>query len=251
MQAARRLAGKTAIVTGAAGGIGAATARRLAAEGANVAACDVQDELGERLAADIVSEGGSAFYRHCDVALLADWQALAGETIGRHGRLDIVHNNAYTIERAPAHELDEASWDRQIAVCLKQVFLSVKTCMPHLLDAGGVMINTTSVHALLGFPQHAAYDASKGAVSALTRQLAAEYGPRVRVNAIIVGGVLTPAWAHVSREEQDEFARQTPAGRLGRPDEIAAVVCFLATDDATFVTGANVVVDGGWSITKG
>jgi NAD(P)-dependent dehydrogenase (short-subunit alcohol dehydrogenase family) len=244
-----RFSGKTAIVTGAANGIGAATARRFAAEGARVILADIQDERGENVA-NAISAGGTAMYQHCDVSSLADWQALADLALQRFGRLDIVHNNAFTIVYALPHELEERDWDRQIAVCLKAVFLSVKTCMPHLLAAEGVMINTSSVHALMGFRRHAAYDAAKGAVSALTRELAADYGPRVRVNAVLPGGILTAAWDHTTAEEQEEFARRTPAARLGRPEEIAAAVCFLASDDASYITGVNLVVDGGWSIWK-
>jgi NAD(P)-dependent dehydrogenase (short-subunit alcohol dehydrogenase family) len=122
--------------------------------------------------------------------------------------------------------------------------------MPHLLATGGVMINTSSVHALMGFKRHLAYDAAKGAISALTRELAAEYGPRVRVNAVLPGGILTATWDHNTPEEIARFEQQTPAGRLGRPEEIAAAVCFLASDDASYITGANLVVDGGWSVWK-
>jgi len=245
-----RFAGKVAVVTGGASGIGAATARRLAAEGARVAIADIQDSLGVAVASQIEASGGAVFYQRSDVAVLADWQELVKEVIRRFGRLDIVHNNAYAIMRGPTHELDEADWDRQIDVCLKQVFLSVKACMPHLLASRGVMINTASVHAVMGLPQHAAYDASKGAMCAFTRELAAEYGRTVRVNAVLPGGILTPAWDHTTTEEREHFARLTPAGRLGQPEEIAAAVCFLASDDASYVNGASLVVDGGWTITK-
>jgi len=241
---------KVAIVTGGASGIGAATARRFAAEGAKVIIVDVQDERGAAVATAIATAGGTAVYQRCDVSSRADWAALAGLALERFGRLDVVHNNAYTIVYAQAHELAEPDWDRQIAVCLKAVYLSVTTCIPHLLATGGVMINTSSVHALMGFKRHLAYDAAKGAISALTRQLAAEYGPRVRVNAVLPGGILTATWDHSTPEEIARFEQQTPAGRLGRPEEIAAAVCFLASDDASYITGANLVVDGGWSIWK-
>jgi NAD(P)-dependent dehydrogenase (short-subunit alcohol dehydrogenase family) len=242
-----RFEGKVAVVTGGASGIGAATARRLAAEGASVVVADIQDTPGEEMARSL---GPHAHYRRCDVASLADWQSLAAETIAHFGRLDLVHNNAYTVVIRPAHELSEGEWDRQIDVCLKQVFLAVKTCMPHLVESQGTMVNTASVHAVLGFRRYPAYDAAKGGMVALTRQLAAEYGPDVRVNAVLPGAILTAAWDHITAEARDEFARQTPARRLGRPEEIAAAVCFLASDEASFITGASLVVDGGWTITK-
>jgi NAD(P)-dependent dehydrogenase (short-subunit alcohol dehydrogenase family) len=239
----RRFEDKVAIVTGGASGIGAATAKRLAAEGAMVVIADVADPPREQGSASIA-------FQHCDVASLADWQALASETVRRFGRIDVVHNNAYTVVIGPTHELAEEDWDRQIDVCLKQVFLSVKTCMPRLLETGGAMVNTSSVHALIGYQGYAAYDAAKGGMCSLTRQLAAEYGPRVRVNAVLPGAIATPAWDDLPESARQSAAERAPAKRLGSPEEVAAAVCFLASDDAAFITGASLVVDGGWTITK-
>ncbi len=240
---------KVAIVTGAASGIGAATARRLASEGARVVVADVRDEQGEALVRELVGRGHEAIYRHCDVATMQDWQALGARVLTRFGCLDIVVNNAYTLVTAPAHELPEDAWDRQIAVCLKQVYLSVRVCMPALQSSGGSMVNISSVHALVGVAGHPAYAAAKGAICALTRQLAVEYGPEVRVNAVLPGAIDTPASAFTP-ETRAEFERHLVARRIGRPEEVAAVACFLASADASYVTGAALVVDGGWTITK-
>ena len=246
-RAMKGLAGKVAIVTGGASGIGAATARRLAAEGASVVVADIQDDLGRTVASEI---GEAAIYRRCDVASLADWQALAEATLERFGRLDYVHNNAYADAVGPTHELAEADWQRVLDVCVKQVLLSVKTCIAHLIESRGAIVNTSSVHALVGNAHYAAYDAAKGAISSLTRTLAVEYGPEVRVNAVLPGGILTPAWDPYPVEAQEQLARQTCLGRIGSAEEIAGVVAFLFSDDASYITGQNVVVDGGWTITK-
>lgn len=244
-----RFAGRVALVTGAASGIGAATARRLAGEGASVIVADVQDSAGDTVASGIAAKSGTAVYQHCDVASLADWQRLAERTLARYGRIDVVINNAYTLVAGPAHELAEADWDRQIEVCLKPLYLSARACMTQLQAAGGAMVNVSSVHALVGRPGHPAYAAAKGAICALTRQLAVEYGPRVRINAVLPGAIDTPASASTP-DVRAEFERHIVAGRLGTADEVAAAICFLASAEASYITGAMLVVDGGWSVTK-
>lgn len=246
----RRFEGKAAIVTGGASGIGAATARRLAVEGAGVAIADIHDGEGEAVASSIRDAGGLATFHHCDVGLYRDWQRLVEMVVTDYGRLDLVHINAYQVVVRAAHDLEEVDWDRQIEVDLKQAFLAVRISMPHLIASSGCLLLTSSVHAIIGLHGHPAYAAAKGGLSAITRQLAVEYGPAVRVNAVLPGAIATAAWGGVSPEDQDEFARHTIAKRFGTPEEVAAAVCFLASDEASYITGQNLVVDGGWTVTK-
>jgi NAD(P)-dependent dehydrogenase (short-subunit alcohol dehydrogenase family) len=246
-----RFRGRVAVVTGAAAGIGAASAQRLAREGAHVLVTDLDDEGGQQLVGRITSAGGCASYRHLDVTSGASWDELRGDVEQTWGQLDVLHSNAgRAVAVKPAHELSEQEWQAQIAVSLTAAWHGVRAFIDLLGRARGSIVLTSSVHALIGLPGHAAYAAAKGALCSLARQLAVEYGPRVRVNTVLPGPVLTSAWDGISDEAREASARATVAGRLGDPAEVAAAVAFLASDDASFITGASLVVDGGWSVVR-
>lgn len=246
---AGRFDGRTAIVTGGAAGIGEATARRLAGEGASVVVADISPR-GEDVAAAIRQCGQQAVFARADVGSEEDWARLSEAARDAWGGIDILVSNAFTTEVRAAHEMSRASWDRQIAVCLTAAFLGVRACLPDLRERGGSVVVTSSVHALVGLPGHPAYAAAKGGLTALTRQLAVEYGPQVRINCVLPGPILTAAWDRVSEEGRRLSMDATVARRLGRPEEVAAAITFLASPDASFITGAGLVVDGGWSIVK-
>lgn len=247
---ANRFAGRVVLITGAGSGIGAATARRFAAEAANVVVTDVDDERAAAVAKEIQAAGGQASAQRLDVASTAEWQALRRDVAEAYGRLDVLHSNAATVVVNAAHELSDQDWDAQLRVALTGAWLGVKTFIPDLRRTRGAIVFTSSVHALVGLPGHPAYAAAKAALTGLARQLAVEYGPDVRVNTVVPGPILTAMWDRVSEQGRAASAAATVAQRIGRPEEVAAVVAFLASDDASYMTGASVVVDGGWSIVK-
>ncbi len=243
-----RVAGKAAIVTGAASGIGAATARLLAAEGASVAVADVDEAGGKKVVEQIRRKGGQAVFVRADVGRAAQVQRMIAQTEKAFGRLDILHNNAIWFRHGRATELEEKDWDGTLNVGLKTIYLSAKYGIPVMnKTGGGCIINTASVHSLVGFATSTAYDAAKAGVLGLTRVLAIDYGPRIRVNAVLPGAILTPLWDNlkVPQAERRRYARMVPAKRLGRPEDIAQAVLFLASDEASFITGTSLVVDGG------
>ena len=243
-----RLAGRTAVVTGAAAGIGAATARRLAADGAAVVLADIA-ETGEDVSGLINADGGRAAFVRADVADEQDWTAIR-QAAHAFGPVHLLVSNAFTQHFAPAHETSRASWDRQLAVNLTGAFLGFRAVLDDLRATRGSAVLVSSVHARAGLPGHPAYAASKGALLSLCGQLAVEYGPEVRVNAVLPGPILTAAWDRVGEEGRRRSAQATAARRLGSPEEVAAAIAFLGGPEASYVTGASLVVDGGWSVVK-
>jgi NAD(P)-dependent dehydrogenase (short-subunit alcohol dehydrogenase family) len=243
-----RLAGKAAIVTGAASGIGEATALVLAREGASVAVADVDEPGGKRVVAQIQKSGGQALFIKTDVGKAAQVKRMVEHTAKAFGRLDIIHNNAIWFRHGSAVELEEKDWDGTLDVGLKSIYLAAKYGIPVMRQTGGgAIVNTASVHSLVGFATSTAYDAAKAGILGLTRVLAIDYGPDIRVNAVLPGAILTPLWDNlkVPPKERRRYAQMVPAKRLGKPEDIAYAVLYLASDEASFVTGTTLVVDGG------
>ncbi|MES2723456.1 MAG: glucose 1-dehydrogenase [Pseudomonadota bacterium] len=251
-----RLQGKVAIVTGAALGLGAAMARRMAEEGAAVACLDVLDEPGEKLAAEISSLGREARYWRCDVSREAEMTRVIDEVAEAYGHIDILVNNAGVAGvNKPTHEVTEAEWDWVQAINVKGVFFGTKHVIPHLRRAGaGSIINLSSIYGLVGGPDVPPYHASKGAVRLMTKTDALTYAAdRIRVNSVHPGFIWTPmVEKHLSGQGDLEAGRQAtaalhPLGHLGEPDDIAWGVVYLASDEARFVTGSELVIDGGFT----
>ena len=235
---------RTAIVTGAASGIGLATLTKLAGEGYEVHGVDISEKL-----VDVLGAVESDFV-HPHVGDVGDpgvWSSIANHfTAG----LDLLVHNAFVLYIAPLHEQSQEQWGRQLDVILGAVLHSMTHLHGALYAARGSVVLVSSVHSRVGLPGHPVYAAAKGALNALGRQLAVDYGPEIRVNSVIPGPIRTPIWNSATPEALEITARATALKRLGAPEEVANVICFLGSELASYVDGAEIVVDGGWSITK-
>ena len=251
-----RLDRKVAVVTGAASGIGRGTALCLAREGAAVLAADLNSQGGERVIGEIAAAGGRAVFQHTDVSSEPDIKALVERALREYGRLDIMFNNAGLVGAVgPIEKVSADDWDRTIAVLLRAVFLGIKYAVEPMRRAGGgSIISTSSIASFLPSPYGAAYAAAKGAVISLTRAAALQLGPdRIRVNCICPGAINTPIWGSLPAFSDPAAVAQLldnvqTIPRVGRPEDIASMVLFLASDESEWVTGQAMIVDGGLTV---
>ena len=247
-----RLKGKTAIITGAGSGIGEASAKLFAAEGARVAVVDFDEAGGQRVAKEI---GNSAFFLQANVSQSSDMERMSRTTLDRFGRIDILFNNAGVSCVGTVHETTEPEWDRVMAVNAKGVYLACKHVVPVMMkQKSGCIINMASAAAVTGLAQRVAYSASKGAVYALTRAMQTDYCRLgIRVNSLIPGTIYTPFvegylrahYADNLEKAKENLAKRQLSETLGSPEDVAYAALYLASDEARFVLGSGLVVDGG------
>jgi 2-hydroxycyclohexanecarboxyl-CoA dehydrogenase len=249
----KRFAGKVAIVTGGGGGIGSAISRRLAEEGAQVVITDVDSRSAEAVAAGIEATGGTAVAITADIAKKDACFDLVSKAFALKTRLDILVNNAGINRRGNLLSLTDEDWDMSFAINLDSMFHLCRAALPHIIEAGGgSIVNTASQWGLYPAPNHIAYNTTKAAVAAFTRNLARDYAPnKIRVNAVCPGEIHTPmleAGVRRSGRTIADLDRLVPFGRIGKPEEVAALVAFLASDEAAFMCGSLVEITGAQAV---
>ncbi len=245
---AGRLDGKVALISGGASGIGAAHAQVFAAEGAQIVIGDIQAAKGREVAAGVNNNGGEAVFVHLDVSNENDWQQAVHEAVSQFGKLTTLINNAGVYWPSGVEEETRDKWQKMIEINQTGVWLGMKTAAPALRASGNAaIVNISSLYGLIGSPGSIAYHASKGAVRLMTKAAALEYVRQgIRVNSIHPGQIDTPILAGLTPEQDAQIKEATPMGRLGRPEEIAYGSLYLCSDEASYTTGTELVIDGGW-----
>lgn len=250
-----KLQNRVAVITGAGSGIGQAMANLFAREGARIFAADINGDAAQQTASMIAEAGGASQSLAVDVTQPDQVRGMIEQARASYGRIDILCNNAGIGSTTDVVDCEPDDWDRVMTVNVKSVYLGCKYAVPGMIEqGGGVIINTASVAGMVGIVKRAAYCASKGAVIALTRQVAIEYvKQRIRVNCLCPGTVDSPWVERLLAQSDDRVAAREalearqPMGRLGTPEEVAAAALYLASDDAAFITGTGLVIDGGWT----
>jgi Dehydrogenases with different specificities (related to short-chain alcohol dehydrogenases) len=254
-----RLKDKIALITGSGSGIGRSSALLFAREGATVVVNDLSVENGEKTVEDIHREGGNAWFIRADVTEPQEVQAMVDEIIRKHGRLDILFNNAGISGVGALHEVEPDAWDRVVRVNIRGVYLPCKYAIPHMMERrSGTIINMSSALAEIGLARRASYAATKGAVLALTKSMQVDYAPyNIRVNALLPGTIMTPFVENYLRTSYDNpeeaiegIKKRQLSGELGRPEDVARAALFLASDESSFVMGSPLYVDGGVTFGK-
>ncbi|CAG4884773.1 2,5-dichloro-2,5-cyclohexadiene-1,4-diol dehydrogenase LinX [Georgfuchsia toluolica] len=243
----KRLQNKVALITGGASGIGAAHVRLFSDAGAKVLVCDVQEELGCRVVDDVKRKSGEAEFFRLDVTDESNWKKAVAEAVGRFGSLTTLINNAGIFIPGGVESESNEGWNRVVAVNQTGVWLGMKTAMPELLKSGNAaIVNISSLYGLVGSPEGIAYHASKAAVRAMSKAAAVEYARRgLRVNTVYPGVIKTPILGEVPDYMMKALEEALPMGRIGIPEDIAYASLYLCSDEAQFVTGADLCVDGG------
>jgi NAD(P)-dependent dehydrogenase (short-subunit alcohol dehydrogenase family) len=245
-----RLDGKVALISGGAKGQGATEARMFVREGASVVFGDILDDEGKKLEAELRAAGGQATYVHLNVTRADDWRAAVATTVQAYGKLNVLVNNAGILFRASIEDTKEEDWDRIMAINVKGVFLGTQAVIPAMRQAGGgSIINISSVAGLVGSPQNtAAYSATKGAVRIFTKSTAIQHAnDRIRANSVHPGPIETDMIKDVlaNKAAWEARLRRLPMGRAGKPEDVAYGVIYLASDESSYVTGSELVIDGG------
>ena len=250
--AAGQLAGRVALITGSGSGQGRAAAQLFAEHGAAIAVVDIDDDGARETVACIEQRGGRAFAMHADVSTRSECEAMIAAAIDAYGRLDVLYNNAAIQMSGRVVETTEEMWDITIATNLSAIFYACRAAIPHMLEGdGGSIVNTSSTLGQQGSEGYAAYGAAKAGLIALTRQIAVEYGPKVRANVIAPGSIDTPRFRKVTERMDDAesflgmLQRTIPMRRLGLAEDVAQLALFLASDASAYTSGAVIPCDGG------